>query len=1209
MEFMRKLSVFVVILCITGVLYAQAAREAMGMARGSRSDEPQDIMEALLLIEEHTGIHEEAFAQRLAAEQRKLQESFQPAFSQLKQLEPEIWETDDEFALRLEENRQEIQQQLDAELTAITRKKQEEFSRLMLPYRIWEEAASENIAQVRKIPSEYLQLDPQEYLRNDRIWPILLTSTYPVLPFEKLELHVDLGAVAQIEDRDMRQEIVSMNTGVQSGVLEVDVYWMLARSERDGAVEADILNIVFSNPVNDISYLAEFGREPKREPAAVQIEPPTDPDEEVAPIIPVAEEPVPEPAEKPVYIIQADVVQIELRDGSGLQFPMISAPAAEEEVIIPPPEREIRVLQAVPVEADRDTVRGVVAEDTEEEVPAEPDPDQIIQIPDQIIQTHDQIITLDFTLGVQFDRVSQRAQVMSILRPAVRSHEYSLGLRFVILRDQSNGGEDALDSRHALFSLIDYMHFGLAEDTFRFSAGHNDPFTLGHGMLISKLDPLAEMPFIRRIPVLLEVHTTHFDTTLFIDDLSYPSLLGTRFALGNFVHIPIEIGIGAVVDFGISKQEYPDYADNVYEKTAVAPYIDFRYRFNEEGSDFIEAILDTSFLMLLDQDLAPIVDSFFTWEEGLYNFSASAGIQGTAQALSYRVLGSVSRGLFTPGLFKGMHYTKRGDLIASLFHDDGIGNTDFSFGLHLNADIHQEPFVFSAYSHIPFPETAEGLLGVKLAYLRFPVRLTIGIEGEPADIFGSTAQVYARGTIQAGSSEFSAVATGTPNELQAFSLESTVRLASFPEFVTERISDPPFTPGLAVGFSQGIVSDQETDTLYGVSSLNPSIHSELFDLGLAFRVIYSGDPLDDKNLFDLRRSEGAWTFGAGKEGFSRSMDIAYDLLSFVDYIRIGRPESTIHVSSKGDRPFTLGSGLLIRNLEAQVDMPMIQRSQTVLTVGGTQMGASLFADDIRYPAMVAARLSFLSSPSSTFEVGTGTVVDFGSIPTYTRPFGDSVTSVYDMFKKTLIAPFADVRIPLPSSEDNQVDLYIGGAMLMLVDNDLQFRVDSFYTDQYGLSNYTAAAEVSGIQQSISYRAGVSFSRGSLLTGVFGRNYYLVRDEKISDLMKTIGEDPAVSFGIHSEVSYTRGGLQLGGYVDLRMPQVTESALGIETSYKAGNIALAAGFSTYPYDLLSQDARYYIHAAYQAGIAELIGGFYGTVQTPTAYTMEIALPLF
>ena len=372
----------------------------------------------------------------------------------------------------------------------------------------------------------------------------------------------------------------------------------------------------------------------------------------------------------------------------------------------------------------------------------------------------------------------------------------------------------------------------------------------------------------------------------------------------------------------------------------------------------------------------------------------------------------------------------------------------------------------------------------------------------------------------------------------------------------ERVPREIVPAGISVELSQAVLADLKGGELYGVTTLKPSISSEAAAAGLKLQVGYQGDVTDVDSWY-APRGNLTWDFGANVSGYKAVMDILYDTLSLIDHVRIGRPGEPFYLEAGRQQPYTLGHGMLINRLDPQTDEPLLSRVPVVLEVTGQRLGYELFIDDLAYPAVLGTRISF--RPSAEFEIGLGAALDFGYFETYAYPFVKGYDSPFtpdghqssalDMYRRVLIAPSLDVTYQL----HEQMDFIAEAAMLLVVDENLQFR-----TDAAG-SSLSLMAGIQGELDDLSYRAYASVSRGHLYPGIFGRDYYRRRDDQITGIMQDI-TDTKWSFGIHGDAAWTWDDVLFAAYADILLPDISRSRAGVSASYRTGPFSLTAGFS-------------------------------------------------
>jgi hypothetical protein len=239
-----KQNCIILILCIISInpLFSQAAKEIEYLTQGFKVDDVKVIMESILLLErkideidlKHDTLWEE--------EKTSIEKSFIPAFNSLKNLEVEIWETDKEFEQRIELERQRIQTELDRNLNDAYNFALASRNKSKSPYEDWLEETNRNLSKTWRVHSTQLYIVPQVYQRNERRWPIYISSFHPLIHFDNFEVVIDFESpqyAVSTDSIDMRQEIIDFDNAVKTNKLTCIINWQVYWDNRKTVIKED----------------------------------------------------------------------------------------------------------------------------------------------------------------------------------------------------------------------------------------------------------------------------------------------------------------------------------------------------------------------------------------------------------------------------------------------------------------------------------------------------------------------------------------------------------------------------------------------------------------------------------------------------------------------------------------------------------------------------------------------------------------------------------------------------------------------------------------------------------------------------------------------------------------------------------------------------------------------------------------------------------
>lgn len=250
---MRKIMLSITFVLLSALLFGQGSK--------AESDDPKELMEALYITDMEIAQIEQDYVDRWEAEKQKIERSIQPSFDELEQLEPEIWETDREFERRLKNERDDLHRELSQLLTRAQAEMNAEKQERLAFHRELRQRAAENLSGERVLTGSDLIVSPQEYDRNERRWPIRVSSRHTVAPFTTpLEHVIDFDRFRTEEDREeMIKEIIDFNEAAGSGRLDAEVIWSITQ-DGENRFLVNLHNLTIINPIDGSEYERRYYR-------------------------------------------------------------------------------------------------------------------------------------------------------------------------------------------------------------------------------------------------------------------------------------------------------------------------------------------------------------------------------------------------------------------------------------------------------------------------------------------------------------------------------------------------------------------------------------------------------------------------------------------------------------------------------------------------------------------------------------------------------------------------------------------------------------------------------------------------------------------------------------------------------------------------------------------------------------------------------------
>ena len=226
---MKYLGAVLLFLLIGVSGFAQAIQEDMLLAEGLSDDDPRVFMESLIAVEKKAEYLRQSIASMTEAEYERIRREFEARYRDIDRMEPYLWETDGEFALRIRSERKKLQEEmeqrkLDAEMAVSGR----DVSMLNTLEHLLDRADA-RYWEGWDVPAEYLVLEMGEYDRNQRLWHFAVGSVWEQASFAPVDVTVCFNEVLEDPERDMVRELGEFAEAVSSDALTVEASWALDR--------------------------------------------------------------------------------------------------------------------------------------------------------------------------------------------------------------------------------------------------------------------------------------------------------------------------------------------------------------------------------------------------------------------------------------------------------------------------------------------------------------------------------------------------------------------------------------------------------------------------------------------------------------------------------------------------------------------------------------------------------------------------------------------------------------------------------------------------------------------------------------------------------------------------------------------------------------------------------------------------------------------
>jgi hypothetical protein len=257
---MKRITVCLIVFFVSAILYGQANMEAREGPFKAQSNDIWEVIEAHNYAFENIIEIEKQYQEKWEEDQTEITQSYQRYFKELDESKPEFWETDEEFAERIDNERFSVQQDLNHDLSQAKEKLENERDKSLTLFNYLEKLAIENLNEIRTISEEDLIILTEEYERNERVWKLQIRSKDSRVSFNDLITSVDFNddsTKKNNRDLDITEEIIDFHTALDSESLTSSVNWFV-QFQGDGIYEIRIPSVSIINKVNGIEYWTEY---------------------------------------------------------------------------------------------------------------------------------------------------------------------------------------------------------------------------------------------------------------------------------------------------------------------------------------------------------------------------------------------------------------------------------------------------------------------------------------------------------------------------------------------------------------------------------------------------------------------------------------------------------------------------------------------------------------------------------------------------------------------------------------------------------------------------------------------------------------------------------------------------------------------------------------------------------------------------------------
>lgn len=270
--------------------------------------------------------------------------------------------------------------------------------------------------------------------------------------------------------------------------------------------------------------------------------------------------------------------------------------------------------------------------------------------------------------------------------------------------------------------------------------------------------------------------------------------------------------------------------------------------------------------------------------------------------------------------------------------------------------------------------------------------------------------------------------------------------------------------------------------LYGVTGIRFGYVTNNFSIGLLLPISFQFNPFDPNTWFTYRGTH-EWNFGVGSGDVAQ--DIAQDIVSKFEYIRIGEPDSTLFILFGAIDDITFSTGALIKNYSNALDSPFVRQVGAYLNVDTDIGGVELFTNDVTRARFFGAR-GFLSI--GDLDIGLSAISDWGLIN-----FIDD-TSVATLAVQQIALGILGFDIGLNISggdEDSRISMVLSAAatLPLTIEPTATYLFALFRTDGLPwINNFLLSFDVSNSIKNITFNIGAHSWGGFIRPYLFNNNY-------------------------------------------------------------------------------------------------------------------------
>ncbi|MDY0287599.1 MAG: peptide ABC transporter substrate-binding protein [Sphaerochaeta sp.] len=250
----KRSRVFLLVLALSLFALSASGTNEMGYVQiGAHSDDPLVSMKTLT----YADLYVKVLWERLELAYEGIVDTvllqFSDEINAFYAMEPELWETDEMFGERADQEGQLLSDALYDEVERIALEKllaAEEQEMLIDGYAA---KAMANLERVRTLGSAQMKIQDNSYDRNARLWSFSVANADRQVPFAGLALGIDFTTIG--DEQTIREEIIGFDEAVRGGTLKPSATWRFVRDQEDRRrflLVVDFLSI--TNPLTGGTY-------------------------------------------------------------------------------------------------------------------------------------------------------------------------------------------------------------------------------------------------------------------------------------------------------------------------------------------------------------------------------------------------------------------------------------------------------------------------------------------------------------------------------------------------------------------------------------------------------------------------------------------------------------------------------------------------------------------------------------------------------------------------------------------------------------------------------------------------------------------------------------------------------------------------------------------------------------------------------------------